>query len=41
MSKLKTYLGSIIRDIGRKLGGNTDLLGVVVLERSTPTTKAA
>ncbi|MET4331458.1 hypothetical protein ABIB80_007318 [Bradyrhizobium sp. i1.15.2] len=29
LKKLKTYLGRIIRDIGRK----TDLLGVVVLER--------
>ncbi|WFT97193.1 hypothetical protein QA633_09500 [Bradyrhizobium barranii] len=39
MSKLKTYLGSIIRDIGRKLGGNTDLLGVVVLERMLARTR--
>ncbi|MET3913013.1 IS5 family transposase [Bradyrhizobium sp. S3.3.6] len=33
LKKLKTYLGCIIRDIGHKLGGNTDLLGVVELER--------
>ncbi|MGY4362669.1 hypothetical protein ACVWZ3_000628 [Bradyrhizobium sp. i1.3.6] len=39
MSKLKTYLGSIIRDIGRKLGGNTDLLGGVVLERMLARTR--
>ncbi|MDH2404884.1 MULTISPECIES: hypothetical protein [Bradyrhizobium] len=31
--KLKTYLGRIIRDIDRKLGGNADLLGGIVLER--------
>ncbi|MCK1546501.1 hypothetical protein IVB12_32415, partial [Bradyrhizobium sp. 179] len=31
--KLKTYLGRIIRDIGRKLGGNADLLAGIVLER--------
>jgi transposase, IS5 family len=33
LRKLKTYLGRIIRDIGRKLSGNTDLLGGLVLER--------
>jgi transposase, IS5 family len=33
LKKLKTYLGRIIRDIGRKLGGNADLLGGIVLER--------
>jgi transposase, IS5 family len=32
LKKLKTYLGRIIRDIGRKLGGNADLLGGIVLE---------
>jgi IS5 family transposase len=33
LRKLKTYLGRVIRDIGRKLGGNADLLGGIVLER--------
>jgi IS5 family transposase len=33
LRKLKTYLGRIIRDIGRKLDGNADLLGGLVLER--------
>src|SRR5712672_1205291 len=33
LKTLKTYLGRIIRDIGRKLGGNADLLGGLVLER--------
>jgi len=33
LKKLKTYLGCIIRDIGRKLGGKADLLGGIVLER--------
>ncbi|MCK1427434.1 hypothetical protein IVB50_09250 [Bradyrhizobium sp. 87] len=33
LEKLKTYLGRIIRDIGRKLGGNADLLAGIVLER--------
>jgi IS5 family transposase len=33
LKKLKIYLGRIIRDIGRKLGGNADLLGGIVLER--------
>ena len=33
LKKLKTYLGRIIRDIGRKLGGNAGLLGGIVLER--------
>jgi IS5 family transposase len=33
LKKLKTYLGRIIRDIGRKLGGRADLLGEIVLER--------
>jgi transposase, IS5 family len=32
LKKLKTYLGRVIRDIGRKLGGNADLLGGIVLE---------
>lgn len=33
LKKLKTYLGRVIRDIGRKLGGDADLLGQIVLER--------
>jgi IS5 family transposase len=33
LKTLKTYLGRIIRDIARKLGGNADLLGGIVLER--------
>jgi IS5 family transposase len=33
LKKLKTYLGRVIRDIGRKLGGDADLLGEIVLER--------
>jgi IS5 family transposase len=33
LKTLKTYLGRIIRDIGRKLGGNAGLLGGIVLER--------
>ncbi|MGY4430675.1 hypothetical protein ACVWWO_003152 [Bradyrhizobium sp. F1.13.1] len=33
LKKLNTYLGRIIRDIGRKLDGNADLLGGIVLER--------
>src|ERR1700726_4332279 len=33
LKKLSTCLGRIIRDIGRKLGGNADLLGGIVLER--------
>lgn len=33
LKKLKTYLGRVIRDIGRKLCGNADLLGGIVLER--------
>jgi IS5 family transposase len=33
LKKLKTYLGRIVRDIGRKLDGNADLLGGIVLER--------
>jgi IS5 family transposase len=33
LKKLKTYLGRVIRDIGRKLGGDADLLGGIVLER--------
>lgn len=33
LKKLKAYLGRIIRDIGRKLGGNSNLLGGIVLER--------
>jgi transposase, IS5 family len=32
LKKLRTYLGRIIRDIGRKRGGNADLLGGIVLE---------
>jgi transposase, IS5 family len=30
---LRTYLGRVIRDIGRKLDGNADLLGGIALER--------
>src|ERR1700758_4263264 len=33
LKKLKTYLGRVIRDIGRKRDGNADLLGGIVLER--------
>jgi transposase, IS5 family len=33
LKKLRTYLGRIIRDIGRKHRGNADLLGGIVLER--------
>jgi IS5 family transposase len=33
LRKLKTYLGRVIRDIVRKLDGNADLLGEIVLER--------
>jgi transposase, IS5 family len=33
LKKLKTYLGRIIRDIGRKRGDDADLLGGIVLER--------
>jgi IS5 family transposase len=33
LKRLRTYLGRVIRDIGRKLGGNADLLGRMVLER--------
>ncbi|MCP1846029.1 hypothetical protein J2R78_009063 [Bradyrhizobium sp. USDA 4538] len=33
LKTLRTYLGRVIRDIGRKLGGNVDLLGGIVLER--------
>jgi IS5 family transposase len=33
LRKLRTYLGRVIRDIGRKCDGNVDLLGAVVLER--------
>src|SRR5213592_3964445 len=33
LKKLRTYLGRVIRDIGRKIGGNADLLGGIVLER--------
>src|SRR2546430_751492 len=33
LKKLRTYLGRVIRDIGRKLGGDADLLGGIVLER--------
>jgi IS5 family transposase len=34
LRKLKTYLGRIIRDIGRKLDDNTDLLGQIALTRT-------
>jgi IS5 family transposase len=33
LRKLRTYLGRIIRDIGRKIEGNADLVGGIVLER--------
>jgi IS5 family transposase len=33
LKKLKTYLGRIIRDIGRKRGGNADLLSEIALNR--------
>jgi IS5 family transposase len=33
LKKLKTYLGRVIRDIGRKHDGNADLLGGIALER--------
>ncbi len=33
LKKLKTYLGRVIRDISRKLGGGADLLGGIALER--------
>ena len=33
LRKLKTYLGRIIRDIGRKVEGKTGLVGGIVLER--------
>jgi IS5 family transposase len=33
LRKLKTYLGRIIRDIGRKRGGNADLLKEIALSR--------
>jgi IS5 family transposase len=33
LRKLRTYLGRIIRDITRKRGGSTDVLGGVALER--------
>jgi IS5 family transposase len=33
LKRLKTYLGRVIRDIGRKLGGNADLLQEIVLSR--------
>ena len=33
LKKLKTYLGRVIRDIGRKLGSDADLLGGIVLGR--------
>src|SRR4029453_4683419 len=33
LKKLKTYLGRIIRDVGRKIEGNADLLGEIVLGR--------
>ena len=33
LKTLRTYLGRVIRDIGRKHSGNADLLGGIVLER--------
>jgi IS5 family transposase len=33
LRKLRTYLGRVIRDIGRKCDGNVDLLGAIALER--------
>jgi IS5 family transposase len=33
LKRLKTYLGRVIRDIGRKRGGNADLLQEIVLSR--------
>jgi IS5 family transposase len=33
LRKLRTYLGRVIRDIGRKCDGNVDSLGAIVLER--------
>jgi transposase, IS5 family len=33
LRKLRTYLGRIIRDIGRKRGGNVDLLNEIALDR--------
>jgi len=33
LKKLRTYLGRVIRDIGRKRGGNADLLKEIVLSR--------
>src|ERR1700760_1457430 len=33
LKTLRTYLGRIVRDIGRKLSGNAGLLGGIVLER--------
>ena len=32
LRKLRTYLGRVIRDIGRKRDGNVDLLGAIALE---------
>ena len=33
LKRLETYLGRVIRDIGRKLDGSADLLGGIALER--------
>ena len=33
LKRLRTYLGRVIRDIGRKIEGRTDLLGEIVLGR--------
>jgi IS5 family transposase len=33
LRKLRTYLGRVIRDIGRKIEGTADLVGGIVLER--------
>ena len=33
LKKLRTYLGRVIRDVGRKIEGRTDLLGEIVLGR--------
>ena len=33
LKTLRTYLGRVIRDVGRKIGGRTDLLGEIVLGR--------
>ena len=33
LKTLRTYLGRVIRDVGRKIEGRTDLLGEIVLGR--------